>query len=283
MSEQIYSAIAWATARCAEFSDSAKLDAELLLAHCLDKPRSYLYSWPEQALAEKIWRRYQGLVDKRIEPTPVAYLLGKREFYSLNFITTSVALIPRPETELLVETCLELCPNWNRADVLELGTGTGAIAISLKVNRPDINLLATDISNDCLELARNNAIVHGAEINWIESDWFSAIDNTRQFDMILSNPPYIAASDACLTRGDLRAEPRAALTPGKSGLEALQQIIKLAPDYLTPQGYLLLEHSFDQQAQVDQMMQKQGFTEITCRTDLNDLPRLSMGRLKKET
>jgi release factor glutamine methyltransferase len=279
MCEQIDSAIAWGAARCAEFSDTAKLDAEILLAHCINKPRSYLYSWPEQAIAGKVWQHYQELIAKRIEPTPVAYLSGQREFFSLNFKTTAVALVPRPETELLVETLLDLCPNHADVDLLELGTGTGVIAICLKLNRPDINMVATDISADCLGLARQNAALHAVDIEWIESDWFSAIDNSRRYNMILSNPPYIAATDPYLKQGDLRAEPLAALTPGKTGLEALQIIIASAPGYLKPRGYLLLEHGFDQQADVAQMMREQGFAEIICRTDINDLPRLSMGRL----
>lgn len=279
MCEQIDSAIAWGAARCAACSDTAKLDAELLLAHCLDKPRSYLYSWPEQAVAGEVWQHYEALIDKRIEPTPIAYLVGQREFFSLDFKTTAVALVPRPETEVLVETFLDLCPNHSDVDLLELGTGTGVIAICLKLNRPDLNIVATDISGDCLGLARQNAALHAVDIEWIESDWFSAIDNSRRYNMILSNPPYIAATDPCLKQGDLRAEPLAALTPGKSGLEALQLITASAPGYLKPRGYLLLEHGFDQQADVARMMREQGFADIICRTDINDLPRLSMGRL----
>ena len=279
MSEQIYNAIAWGTARCTDCSDTAKLDAELLLAHCIEKPRSYLYSWPEQFLTDEVWQRYQSLVEKRIMPTPVAYLLGKREFFSLEFIITDAALVPRPETELLVETCLEICSDWNGAGILELGTGTGVIAIALKVNRPDFDLVATDISSDCLDLARKNATVHGAQIDWLESDWYAAVNQTRSFDMVLSNPPYVAASDPYLTQGDLPAEPVIALTPGTSGLEALEQIITQAPDYLAPQGYLLLEHGSDQQADVASMMHDRGFVDISCRTDLNQLPRLSIGRM----
>ena len=253
------------------------------LAHCIEKPRSYLYSWPEQLLTDEVWQCYQSMVEKRIVPTPVAYLLGKREFFSLEFITTDAALVPRPETELLVETCLEICSDWNGIRILELGTGTGAIAISLKVTRPDFDLLATDISSDCLDLARKNAAVHGAQIDWVESDWYAAINQTMSFDMILSNPPYVAASDPYLTQGDLPAEPVIALTPGTSGLEALEQIITQAPDYLAPQGYLLLEHGFDQQADVAAMMHGQGFVDISCRADLNQLPRLSIGRLSRRS
>ncbi|MFV2030881.1 MAG: peptide chain release factor N(5)-glutamine methyltransferase [Gammaproteobacteria bacterium] len=278
MSEQIDSAIAWGAARCAKISDSAKLDAELLLAHCIDKPRSYLYSWPEQTIPGIAWRRFQALIDKRMEPTPIAYLLGQREFFSLNFKTTAVAIVPRPETELLVETALDLCPNRANVDLLELGTGAGIIAISLKLNHPEINVAATDLSADCLDLARQNAILHGVNIEWIESDWFSAIDGARRYDIIVSNPPYIAATDPCLKQGDLRAEPRDALSPGKTGLEALQHIIAAAPDFLTPQGYLLLEHGFDQQENVARMMREQRFAGISCRTDINGLPRLSIGQ-----
>ncbi len=280
MSEQIDKAIEWGCARCAHISETPKLDAELLLAHCLGKPRSYLYSWPEQQLTQDDWRRFQALIASRQEPTPIAYLLGEREFFSLTLNTDPTALVPRPETELLVETTLAICPNQPTVDLLELGTGTGAIAIAIKTHRPAINLFATDISSDSLNLARQNADLHRLRIDWTQSDWFSQID--RKFDMIVSNPPYISASDPALKQGDLPAEPLIALSPGETGLEALEVIIVGTPAYLKPGGYLLLEHGFDQQAQVASLMREHGFINIDCKLDLNGLPRVSLGKFGNE-
>jgi release factor glutamine methyltransferase len=275
MSEQINNAIEWGRAHCTGISETAKLDAELLLAHCIGKTRSYLYSWPEQRLEAEDWHRFQELIARRLEPTPIAYLLGEREFFSLNLKTSPAALVPRPETELLVETTLALCSKLAGVDLLELGTGTGAIAIALKVHCPRINITATDISVASLDLAQENAGWHGLVIDWIESDWFSHID--KRFDLVVSNPPYIAAADPVLEQGDLPAEPLAALSPGPTGMEALEVIIAAAPDYLNPGGYLLLEHGFDQQAKVEALMRDRGFINIDCIRDLHDLPRVSVG------
>lgn len=277
MSEQIDTAIEWATKRCSGSSDTPKLDAEILLAHCLGKPRSYLYSWPEQRLVAEDWHSFQTLVTQRVLPTPVAYLLGEREFYSLTLKTDPTTLIPRPETELLVENAINICESSSATELLELGTGTGAIAIAIKMHHPDINIVATDISADCLDIARQNAIDHATTIDWVESDWFLQLPGNRKFDVIVSNPPYIPAADPCLAKGDLRAEPLSALSPGETGLEALEQIIAQASAYLKPGGYLLLEHGFDQQKQVASLLQAQGFSNITCKLDLNQLPRVSLG------
>ena len=279
MSEKIDSAIEWATGCCAGVSDTPKLDAEILLAYCLGKPRSYLYSWPEQQLDPEDWHRFQAQIDKRLLPTPVAYLLGEREFYSLTLKTSPATLIPRPETESLVDTALDLCPGESATGLLELGTGNGAIAIALKVHRPKINIVATDISADCLDLARQNAIGHSVTIDWIQSDWFTQIESDRKFEMIVSNPPYIPAMHPCLEKGDLRAEPVNALSPGETGLEALQRIITDAPAYLKPGGYLLLEHGFDQQDAVANLMKAQNFFDISCKLDLNRLPRVSLAHI----
>jgi len=279
MSEIIDSAIEWAKVCCAGVSDTPKLDAEILLAYCLGKPRSYLYSWPEQQLDPEEWHHFQALVDKRLLPTPVAYLLGEREFYSLTLKTSPATLIPRPETELLVETAIDLCPGDFATNLLELGTGTGAIAIALKVHLPKMNIVATDISADCLDLARQNAIDHSVTIDWIQSDWFAQIETGRKFDMIVSNPPYIPALHPCLEKGDLPAEPPDALSPGETGLEALQRIIENAPTYLKPGGYLLLEHGFDQQDAVAGLMRTQNFFDISCKLDLNRLPRVSLAHI----
>lgn len=279
MTQQISNALKWAKHKIGPASDSAALDAELLLAHCIGKSRSYLYTWPEQTLTASDWADYRSLISQRLIPTPVAYLLGEREFFSLDFKTTAAALVPRADTELLVEVALEICPQQSIFSILELGTGTGVIAVTLKVNRPDAGIMATDISPQCLALAAQNASRHRVDINWLLSDWFSAIDKTHSFDMIVSNPPYIAENNAYLTQGDLPAEPLLALSSGPTGLESIQQIIANAPDYLKSGGHLLLEHGYDQEAEVADLLRARGFEQISCRYDVNNLPRVSMAQL----
>lgn len=276
---EISDALDWARQQIASSSDSAALDAEVLLAHCIGKSRSYLYTWPEQALSMPNWEAYQSLIAQRLIPTPIAYLLGEREFFSLDFKTTAAALIPRSDTELLVEAALERCPQNSNFRILELGTGTGAIAITLKVHRPDATIIATDISPPCLALSGQNAARHCVDINWIQSDWFSAIEPSEPFDMIVSNPPYIAQSDAYLKQGDLPAEPLLALSSGHTGLESLQQIIANGPDYLKPGGYLILEHGYDQEAEVADLLKSRSFNGVSCEYDVNNLPRISIGQL----
>jgi release factor glutamine methyltransferase len=278
MIESINSAIRWARERIGCCSDSARLDAELLLAHCLGKSRSYLYSWPQEALSPACWQQFQELVERRTEPTPIAYLLGTREFYSLEFATREQVLVPRPETELLVDLALQLLPPERSMRVCDLGTGTGIIAITLKSERPMAQVYATDVDPACLTLAQENALRHAADVEWIESDWYRELPRTLRFDLIVSNPPYIAADHPFLDRGDLPAEPRLALTPGNTGLEALQQIIEGAQQHLISGGYLILEHGYDQQTPVADMLATNGFTEIHCEYDFNDLPRTSIAK-----
>ena len=279
MSEQIDRAVRWATELFETCSESARLDAELLLAHCLQKPRSYLYSWPELELSDSCWQRFQALVQQRLRPTPVAYLLGKREFYSMEYASTPAALVPRPETELLVELALQQIPRDQALRICDLGTGTGIIAITLKKQRPLLNVLATDIDPACLALARDNAQLHAVDIQFIESDWYQNLPAEPRFDMIVSNPPYVAGGHPFLAQGDLPAEPTIALTPGNSGLEALEIIIQQAPDYLKPKGLLIVEHGYDQEAPVANLMRAAGFDKVRCESDHNNLPRASLGCL----
>lgn len=280
MSEQIDSAIRWATKRFETCSESARLDAELLLSHSLEKPRSYLYSWPEQELSESCWRRFQVLVQQRLQPTPIAYLLGKREFFSMEHATTPAALVPRPETELLVELALRQIPAQQPLRICDLGTGAGIIAITLKKQRPLTTVYATDIDADCLTLARANALQHQVDIDFIESNWYEKLPPGSYFDLIVSNPPYIAADHPFLLQGDLPAEPALALalTPGSSGLEALELIIRGAPGHLVLGGSLIMEHGYDQEAAVAALLQDHGFCEIRCVSDHNDLPRTTSAR-----
>jgi release factor glutamine methyltransferase len=278
MTEQIDQALRWARAKIEACSDSARLDAELLLAHCLGKPRSYLYSHPEAMLDAASWRQFQQLVERRLKPTPIAYLLGSREFYSLNFNTRPQALVPRPETELLVDLALQQLPAQQPRRICDLGTGSGIIAITLKKERPMARVYATDVDPACLELARENARQHAVDIEWIEADWYRGLPATLMFDLIVSNPPYIAAEHPFLAQGDLPAEPDLALTPGATGLEALQQIIGGAHRHLVAGGYLLMEHGYDQQAAVAELLRAHAFEDIRCEFDLNDLPRASIAK-----
>ncbi len=279
MVKQVAEAVRQAQHQFESISDSAKLDAELLLAHCLQKPRSYLYSWPEKELSENVWTNFQALVEQRLKPTPLAYLLLWREFYSLNFKISPATLIPRPETELLVETTLNLSANHNRPRMLEMGTGTGAISIVLLKQKPDIDLLTTDICNECLRLAELNATLHAVSLHCIQSDWYSELSTQAAFDLIVSNPPYIAADDPYLSQGDLPAEPLLALTPGKTGLEAIQQIVEGSVEYLNPGGYLIFEHGYDQASIVADLLQVAGFRHIQNLRDENNQPRVSFGQL----
>ena len=279
MSEQIDTALKWGASRIEGHSDSARLDAEILLAHCLGKPRSYLYGRPEEALSPDCWQRFQALVDARLEPTPIAYLVGTREFYSLDFAASPAALVPRPETELLVERALALLPPGGAPRIVDLGTGSGIIAITLKLQRPDARLTATDVDPACLELARANAARHGVEIEWLESNWYEALRDAREFDLIVANPPYVAAGHPFLAEGDLPAEPDLALTPGPTGLEALEVIIAGAPRHLRAAGRIAVEHGYDQQAPVAALLAAAGFDAIECHEDHNGLPRVSTAKI----
>ena len=278
MTERIDAAIRRGTDALQTHSESPQLDAELLLANCLQQPRSYLYSWPEQIIDEACWQRYLELLRQRLLPTPIAYLLGSREFYALDFITSPAALVPRQETELLIEQALAQIPVNSARRILDLGTGTGNIAITLKKNRPMARIVATDIDPQCLTLAQENAVRHQVEINFIQSHWFNQLSG-QTFDLIVSNPPYIAANHPLIKRGDLPAEPDLALTPGETGLEALEVIIGDAANHLSPAGHVMVEHGYDQEAPVARLFQVHGFKEITCVLDLNNLPRVTQARL----
>ncbi|MDJ0779248.1 MAG: peptide chain release factor N(5)-glutamine methyltransferase [Gammaproteobacteria bacterium] len=279
MSEQIDTALAHAASRIEPLSETPRLDAELLLAFCLGKTRAYLYTWPEQELEENTLAHFLSLVDERCKPTPVAYLLGWREFYAREFRATPAALVPRPETELLVEQALARLDPARRYGVLDLGTGSGIVAITLKLERPGIRVVATDIDPGSLELARDNARLLGAEVEFIESDWYTQLPADQTFDLVVSNPPYVAAEHPFLRAGDLPAEPQHALTPGSSGLEAIATIVAQAPRFLEPGGEIVLEHGYDQQAAVRDLLAASGFIDIECHLDLNDLPRCTTAKL----
>jgi len=258
-------------------SCNARLDSEVLLAYCLGKPRSYLMTWPERELTTAQLDCFNELIRRRLQPQPVAYLVGEREFYSMLLKTTPDTLVPRPETEMLVDRLLQLVDDIERPEVLELGTGTGAIALALKKHAPQCRVIATDASPAALDVAIANATAHELDIEFLQSDWYQAL-SVRSFDIIASNPPYIASHDPYLRQGDLPAEPQMALCSGDSGLEALQTIITGAPGFLRPGGSIVLEHGYDQQQPVVELLQSTGFVDIHCARDFNDLPRLTTAR-----
>ncbi len=281
MAESIRELVDWAAAALQAVSDSARLDAEILLAHALQRDRSYLFTWPDTIPSPAQLEQFKTLVQRRQQPQPVAYLVGTREFYSLPLHVTSATLVPRPETELLVDEVLSKVGAWAKPRVLDLGTGSGAIALAVKQHAPASVITATDVSAEALAVARRNAEDLGLEIGWMQSDWFSAIAAKRRFDVIVSNPPYIAEQDPYLEQGDLPAEPRLALASGVEGLDAIKKIVAQAAHFLEPGGWLMLEHGFDQRQAVASLLARQGFTAIECRFDFNELARVSIGRLPR--
>ena len=260
-----------------EHSGSPRLDAELLLAKVLGLPRSALIARGEEPLNANHEAVYAKLIRERAGGTPVAYLTGVREFWSLPLNVTPAVLDPRPETECLVEEALALMPREEPCSVLDLGTGSGAIALSLAHERPHWHITAADQSAAALEVATGNADSLGlSHISWRLSDWFQALQGER-FHLIVSNPPYIAAGDPAL-RG-LTAEPAQALVSGPTGLEALRVIIAAAPKHLHARGRLALEHGMEQAAEVSRLLGQHGFDSIRTRHDFSGRPRVTLGVL----
>ncbi len=257
-------------------SDSPAMDAELLLCHVLGKPRSFLFTWPEQEVAELPAAQFHQLLARRVSGEPVAYLLGRREFYGHELLVSADTLIPRPDTELLVDVVLENLPAEKAQRIVDLGTGTGAIAISLGLARPAWQLLAVDDIVAVLDLVERNVRRLGAvNVTPIQSSWYSRLDG--QFDAIVSNPPYIRADDVHLRRGDVRFEPRSALVSGDDGLDDIRLIIAGAPGRLRAGGLLALEHGHDQGAAVRELFQCAGFQSVETRRDYGDNERVTYG------
>lgn len=265
-------------------SDSAALDTELLLCHCLQKSRAYLRGWSDANVEEDAERRFQQLLARREKGEPVAYLIGMRGFWSLDLQVSPATLIPRPETELLVEKALTLLPQLSIAAVLDLGTGTGAIALALASEQPQWHILGSDVEADAVSLAQRNLHslrLGGAamdNVSFVQSDWFAAIE-PRAYDLIISNPPYIDPDDPHLQQGDVQFEPRSALVSQDSGLADIKRIVAAAPQYLAAGGWLLLEHGFEQGAAVQSILARQNFIELFTDQDLAGHGRISGGRL----
>lgn len=256
------------------------LEARILLCHLLEKPQSYIYAWPEKTLAEQQSEDYQALIERRLAGEPIAHITRHREFWSLSLKISSATLIPRPETELVVERALEYLIDTPRAQIADLGTGSGAIALAIASERPDCRLFATDQSNAALDIARQNAENLQLEnIMFYPGNWFEALPHGVQFELILSNPPYIPEQDKHLTQGDLLHEPDSALISGADGLDAIRLICNLAGNHLKSGGLLLLEHGFDQAKAVRRLLAQAGFTFILTTQDLAGHDRITEGRL----
>ncbi len=262
-------------------SPTARLDIELLLAAALGKNRSYLHTWPERIVTTEAAQTFDDYLRRRRGGEPVAYILGQQGFWKLDLEVAPHTLIPRPETELLVETALELLPA-TPAKVLDLGTGTGAIALALASERGGWQVTAVDRVAEAVALAeRNRERLRLGNVRVLESHWYSAVQGER-FDMIISNPPYIRAADPHLVAGDVRFEPASALVAGDDGLDDLRTIIAQAPQHLTATGWLLLEHGYDQAAAVRELLAKHDFEQIHSREDLGGHERITLGRLYAE-
>ncbi|WP_339081874.1 peptide chain release factor N(5)-glutamine methyltransferase [Pseudomonas sp. TMP9] len=262
-------------------SPTPRLDTELLLAHALGKPRSYLHTWPERELEAAQLVCFQAALARRQSGEPVAYILGQQGFWSLELEVAEHTLIPRPDTELLVETALTLLPA-APASILDLGTGSGAIALALASECPAWQVTGVDRVVEAVALAeRNRTRLKLSNSAFVESHWFSALAGQR-FQLIVSNPPYIAADDQHLAQGDVRFEPSSALVAGKDGLDDIRLIIEQAPDYLEAGGWLLLEHGFDQAAAVRELLSARGFSAVESRRDLAGHERISLGRFDNE-
>ena len=257
------------------------LDAQVLLAHVVSRDRAWLVAHAGDALAPEKWTAFMALARRRRDGEPVAYLTGTREFWGLRLHVTPDVLIPRPETETLVELALARLPADRDLRVLDLGTGSGAIALAIAHERPRAQVLATDVSSDALDVARDNASAHGLDnVEFVRSDWYASVAlrwKGGAFDLIASNPPYVAAADPHLGLGDVRFEPERALTPGGDGLDAIRKIVAGAAERLVPGGTLAVEHGFDQSEAVRGLFEGAGFEQIAAMRDLAGTPRVVAG------
>lgn len=260
-------------------SDSPQLDCELLLCHALEVDRTWLRTWPENQVSATQQALFESLLDQRINGTPVAYLIGTRGFWSMDLNVSSDTLIPRPETELLVEIALNLSIP-NKACGLDLGTGSGAIALALASERLDMQWIAVDSQQGAVELAQSNCDQQQlTNVSIFQSSWFDAIKApNNKFDLIVSNPPYIAVADPHLSQGDVRFEPSTALVSGVDGLNDIKIIVRQSPSYLNANGWLILEHGYNQGQSVRELMLAAGFSQVVTKQDYNNLDRVTLGQ-----
>ena len=257
-------------------SQSPLLDAEVLLCKVLGKPRSYLRAWPDKRLETDEVAAFETLLAKRQTGIPIAYITGSREFWSRDFTVTPDVLIPRTDTECLVELSLQLIPANQPARIIDLGTGSGIIAVTLAAERPHAEVCATDFSLAALHVAQHNARIYQANISFYQSDWFADVP-AGKFDLVVSNPPYIPADDEHLCTGDLRFEPQQALVAAEQGLSDIKTIAESARYYLDTGGHLLVEHGYNQEHRVQAIFKHYGYHRVQTYPDLSGQPRVTLG------
>jgi release factor glutamine methyltransferase len=274
----IETALARAASQLSAVSSSPGLDAEVLLSRLLGKHRAHLRARPQDRLSPQQRQAFDDLVARRREGEPIAYITGRREFWSMEVHVTPATLIPRPETELVVEQALQRLPVEGAHRVADLGTGSGAIALAIARERPSCTVVATDISDAALHIARwNTARLKIANVEYHRSDWYQSLNGER-FDVVCCNPPYVREGDPHLTRGDLTHEPTVALVAGESGMEAIRTVIAGAQRHLRPGGWLILEHGFDQADEVTRRLRQHGFEDIDSHHDIAGQARVAVGR-----
>ena len=272
----IKKALNWAFSLLETQSDSASIDAEVLLQFSLNKNRTFLYTWPDKVLSNEVWLQFKHFIDLRLKGKPVAHITGTREFWSLEFQVNDTTLIPRPDTELLIETALEL-PLADNANVLDLGTGTGAIALSLASEKNHWRIIAVDKIESAVDLAiQNRNRLQLEQVAIMQSDWFDSVSKNT-FDLIVSNPPYIDETDIHLTQGDVQFEPLTALIASNEGFADLFYIAEVARQHLTKSGYLLMEHGYQQGTKLRQKMQELGYQGVETKIDLGGNERCTIG------
>ena len=262
-------------------SDSASLDAEILLCQILKKERSFLRAWPDIELQSKQTNQFWSLIKQRQQGTPIAYITGNKEFWSRDFHVNPDVLIPRPDTELIIELSLKLILDNKPIKIIDLGTGSGIIAITLAAERLQADISATDLCLAALSIAKLNARKHDINnIKFYQSNWFANVPPIK-FNLIITNPPYIAEDDVHLTQGDIRFEPRSALCSGKQGLNDIIIIADTARNFLEPGGHLLIEHGYDQQNSIQSILKDYHYDFVQTATDLSGQPRVTYGQWNK--
>lgn len=275
----IESLLKQAYGRLSALSDTAQLDAQLLLSHVLDVSTTHFFTWPDKEVSEANQMAFEALLKRRETGEPIAYILGEQDFWSLSLETSPSTLIPRADTERLVEVALELLPE-TAHKLVDLGTGTGAIALALAKEWPASSVIGVDYQTEAVALAQRNAMRNNiANASFLQSDWFLALADEAPFDLIISNPPYIDPEDEHLSQGDVRFEPLTALIAEEHGLADIRHISEQAKYYLAPKGWLMFEHGYDQGQTVRDLLQEKGFVEVATYQDLGGNDRVTVGRL----